>query len=111
MQQFICDQCPFRNSGKGVRGLHEERLNEIVTGDGTFACHKTTGVVGPVPNGGTKTCMGWLVFLVKEDNQHFQGQAARILLRIGMLDEAFIEKHQAEICDDYGQLVARHDWI
>jgi len=83
-----CDNCPFRNDGKGI-ALHPERALEIsddvLHGNGSFTCHKTTVydeeldelVAGP----DAQMCAGAMLLAVHEDAH---GQMLRIARRLGM---------------------------
>lgn len=80
-----CNDCPFRREG-GLR-IDVERVKEIaglflVSGGGTFACHKTTGACGNNPKE-ERHCAGALIFAEKNGNAN---QMMRIMERLRMYD-------------------------
>jgi hypothetical protein len=90
-----CVNCPFLREG-GIR-LREERYEEILITDGTFNCHKTTRQTG---DGTERPCAGWLGFIVK--NPEYAGQMARILGRLGMVNEN--ADYLAKLFDDLEEM-------
>lgn len=84
-----CSNCPFRVKG-GIRGLHPQRVREIVRGPG-FPCHKTVCYDDETEGGehvrsGTsreKQCAGFLLF---HERQNDQTQSMQIAERLGVYE-------------------------
>lgn len=88
-----CDDCPFLRDG-GIR-LRRSRIDEIAgamleEGAGsTFACHKTTGVMGRRARE-QQHCAGALVFAEKNRTET---QAMQIARRLGLFEPARLDGH------------------
>ena len=92
-----CPGCPFRTEG-GVRGLCEERLEEIVESDGGFTCHEHE----------EHECAGFLIFNLENRSAP---QMMRIAGRLGMIDEDALMSHVDEVITDFESLVNIHaEW-
>jgi len=81
-----CNDCPFLRDG-GIR-LTRDRVKEIARGQldtqgASFACHKTTGVLGKLPREKDLQCAGGLIFAEK---QGAANQITRIMGRLGLYD-------------------------
>jgi len=104
-----CPGCPFSRGPDAVRGLHAERLEQIVESDGGFACHRTTDY-GEDEDGeelisGGQECAGYLIYhLVNESAP----QMMRIAGRIGLIDTEALLKYEAETITDFYELVEVH---
>jgi len=84
-----CDDCPFRNDGKGIRWLGRARAVEIVGAleRSTFSCHKTDSDPDDdddsKDNVTTEHCAGALIML---EHMGKPGQMIRIAERLQLYD-------------------------
>lgn len=102
-----CSNCPFRSDK--FFPLHPERVNEIVSSNAEFACHKTVdysdgeGVIKQK----SQHCAGLLIMLEKMERPH---QMMRIAKRLGAYDMSKLEMDQPvyESVDDYINAIEEH---
>lgn len=102
-----CPGCPFLREGRDVvRGLSEERLEEIVESEGGFACHRTHPDTGGPEGGRVQECAGWLIYHLANGTAP---QVMRIAERLGMIDEATLLEHEDEVLAEFEDLVTAHE--
>lgn len=82
----MCEDCPFADSGPGLRlrkSLRRGRWAEIIESlhnDAHFLCHKTTHATG---NGSELICAGSIEYAIENDIP--QSQLERIMERIDFI--------------------------
>lgn len=75
-----CAQCPFRSDVRPY--IKAERVEEILIGNQSFACHKTLDKDHRI-HANSQHCAGVLIILEREERPH---QMMRIAERLGFYD-------------------------
>ena len=101
-----CASCPFLQAKAGMlRGERAEEIADDLRRDKHFICHKAVKRLGG--DGTDRLCAGAMIVTHRSDQQ--PSQYARVMLRIGLLDYAKIEKSAKVPCfDDLDDFVNGH---